>query len=62
MITSLQQISDLGFRACKGKKPATGERELEVLFRCGRVSKHRYRADQLRWSIEKHPFDIVGYR
>jgi hypothetical protein len=61
-ITSLQQIADLGFRACKGKKPPTGERELEVLFRCGWVGKYRYRAADLRWSIEQHPFDVVGYR
>lgn len=61
-ITSLQQIADLGFTASKGKKPETGERELTVLFRGGRISKHTYRAAQLRWSIEDHPFDIVGWR
>lgn len=61
-ITSLQDIADRGFQACKGRQPATGERQLEVLFRGGFTSKFTYTARQLRWSIENHPFDIVGYR
>jgi len=47
---------------CRGKRPVTGERQLEVLFRNGCTSKFTYTAAQLRWSIENHPFDVVGYR
>lgn len=61
-ITSLQDIADRGFQACKGRMPATGDRPLEVLFRNGLVSQFTYSAKQMRWTIEGHPFDIVGYR
>jgi len=61
-ITKLQDIADRGFQPCRGKRPVTGERQLEVLFRNGFVSKFTYTASQLRWSIENHPFDVVGYR
>ena len=61
-ITKLQDIADRGFQACRGKRPVTGERQLEVLFRCGVVSNFSYTAKQLRWSIEGHDFDVVGYR
>lgn len=61
-ITSLQQISGRGFTPCLGKQPRTGDRQLEILFRNGLTSKFTYSAKQLRWSIENHPFDVVGYR
>jgi len=61
-ITKLQDIADRGFQPCRGKRPVTGERQLEVLFRNGFVSQFTYTAAQLRWSIENHPFDVVGYR
>jgi len=61
-IIKLQDIADRGFQPCRGKRPATGERQLEVLFRNGCTSKFTYTAAQLRWSIESHPFDVVGYR
>ena len=61
-ITKLQDIADRGFQPCRGKRPVTGERQLEVLFRNGSVSRFTYTAAQLRWSIENHPFDVVGYR
>ena len=61
-ITKLQDIADRGFQACKGRMPVTGDRQLEVLFRNGEVSRFTYSAKQLRWSIENHPFDVVGYR
>lgn len=61
-VTSLQDISDRGFQPTGGKVPATGERELTVLFRNGLVSRWTYRASQLRWTREGHPWDVVGYR
>ena len=61
-ITTLQQIADLGFQAPKGKRPATGDKPVTVLFRNGWVSKNSYRADQIRWTIDGHDWDAVGYR
>lgn len=61
-ITSLQQISDLGFTPAKGKTPATGDKPLTILYRNGWVSKTPHKAEAIRWSIEQHAWDAVGYR
>lgn len=61
-VASLEDIAERGFQACKGRQPTTGDRQLEVLFRNGCVSRFTYSAKQLRWSIEGHAFDVVGYR
>jgi hypothetical protein len=44
----------------KWTRPRTGDTPLRVQFRCGLVSRHLYRADQLRWSDTGGEWDIVG--
>lgn len=41
-----------------GKRPRTGEKLLRIKWANGEESKHLYRADQLRWSITGHDFDV----
>lgn len=43
-----------------GRMPRTGEKDLRVMFRNGSVSKHTYRAAQLRWTVTGGDFDIVA--
>jgi hypothetical protein len=44
----------------QGRKPKTGEHLLRVKFRCGQVSRHEYKADQLIWKDRGWDFDIVA--
>lgn len=44
------------------KTPHTGERQLRLKFRNGDLSKHTYRASQIRWTDTGTDFDVTHYR
>lgn len=52
-----------GFTPTKGRKPRTGERKLEVIFRNGfRDRKHSYTSAQLRWTDSGDDWDVIAVR
>lgn len=51
-----------GFTPTKGRTPRTGETQLEVQFRNGRISKHTYTAKQLRWTHTDDSHDVIAVR
>lgn len=52
-----------GFTLTEGRMPRTGERKLQVQFRCGYVDgKHSYKASQIRWTDTGHDWDVVAVR
>lgn len=42
--------------------PPRAESPVRVRFRCGDVSKHTYRPDQLNWRDRKYDFDITHWK
>lgn len=51
-----------GFTRTQWKPPRTGETPLRVQWRNGQVSRWTFKASQLRWTDEGHPYDIIAVR
>jgi hypothetical protein len=51
-----------GFTPTKGRTPPTGERQLEIQFRTGAVSKWTYTAKQIRWTDTGDSHDVIAVR
>lgn len=45
-----------------GACPTNEQAEVMVKWACGFVSRHSYKAHQLRWTHKGDPFDIAAYQ